>query len=225
MCSEEKTNCQQCGIEIDLYQKHFNKKFQKWYYRKDRTNKYCSEQCVGLSKQKNETRNCLFCDKKFEVPRYESQKYCSQSCSGKANINCSKAWNMPQAPKKRKVKKIICENCNEAVETTRRKYCSKKCAKAKQWENGKVEHKIKRKHRGLSRKQLVIDYKGGKCIKCGYSKCIRAMTFHHRDPSQKVFTLDQSKLYQKTWAEILIEADKCDLLCFNCHMEEHHSTG
>jgi hypothetical protein len=62
---------------------------------------------------------------------------------------------------------------------------------------------------------------GGKCEKCGYNKCLRAMTFHHKDPNTKLFTLDQQNLQQKNKDMIAIEASKCSLLCFNCHMELH----
>lgn len=36
-------------------------------------------------------------------------------------------------------------------------------------------------------KLKCIEYKGGACITCGYSKCPMAMNFHHLDPSQKDF--------------------------------------
>lgn len=34
-------------------------------------------------------------------------------------------------------------------------------------------------------KLKAIEYKGGKCIVCGYNKSIRALQFHHLDPTQK----------------------------------------
>jgi hypothetical protein len=32
--------------------------------------------------------------------------------------------------------------------------------------------------------KLFVEYKGGKCQKCGYDKCERALTFHHRNPDE-----------------------------------------
>jgi hypothetical protein len=32
-------------------------------------------------------------------------------------------------------------------------------------------------------KLKAVEYKGGKCIICGYNKSIRALQFHHLDPS------------------------------------------
>lgn len=67
-------------------------------------------------------------------------------------------------------------------------------------------------------KAKLIDYKGGKCEKCGYSKCNRALTFHHIDPTQKDFNISH-----KSWSfeNLKNELDKCLMLCMNCHMEEH----
>jgi hypothetical protein len=36
-------------------------------------------------------------------------------------------------------------------------------------------------------KQILVEYKGGKCEICGYDKCIQALEFHHIDPNQKDF--------------------------------------
>lgn len=69
-------------------------------------------------------------------------------------------------------------------------------------------------------KLQAIEYKGGKCIKCGYDKCRAALSFHHRDPSQKEFNIGE-QAYQKNWEIIKKELDKCDLLCMNCHFELH----
>lgn len=71
-------------------------------------------------------------------------------------------------------------------------------------------------------KEECIAYKGGKCIKCGYSKCPAALEFHHRNPKEKEFSFN--KLTTVTFTgEIKKEIDKCDCLCSNCHKEIHYS--
>lgn len=35
------------------------------------------------------------------------------------------------------------------------------------------------------RKQELVYIMGGKCVLCGYDKCIAALEFHHIDKSQK----------------------------------------
>lgn len=77
------------------------------------------------------------------------------------------------------------------------------------------------KQRGHDRKRDFVEMKGGGCQQCGYNKSLRALTFHHRDPSLKRFQLDIRKLSNITYEKCLEEVQKCDLLCFNCHMELH----
>jgi|LakMenE01Jun11ns_1017448.scaffolds.fasta_scaffold9887178_4 hypothetical protein len=73
------------------------------------------------------------------------------------------------------------------------------------------------------RKQIkkdLVEYKGGKCENCGYDKCVAAMDFHHKNPEEKDFALS-SKGSTHSWKKITEEADKCSLLCSNCHRELH----
>ena len=66
----------------------------------------------------------------------------------------------------------------------------------------------------------LIEYKGGQCILCGYSKCIDALDLHHKDASQKDFGISSGGL-TRSWERVKAEADKCVLLCANCHREVH----
>ena len=70
--------------------------------------------------------------------------------------------------------------------------------------------------RKVERKLRAVEYKGGKCQRCGYSAYYGALEFHHRDPSQKDFTIGH---VNRKWDNIVAELDKCDLLCANCHRE------
>lgn len=70
-------------------------------------------------------------------------------------------------------------------------------------------------------KKKLIAYKGGKCERCGYDKCMAAIDFHHRTPSNKKFGISVS-LNAMSFSKLLIEVDKCILLCSNCHREEHY---
>lgn len=69
-------------------------------------------------------------------------------------------------------------------------------------------------------KQMALDYKGGKCEKCGYCRYPGALEFHHLDPSQK--DIEMSKFSKHPLSDIgKSELDKCILLCSNCHREAH----
>jgi 5-methylcytosine-specific restriction endonuclease McrA len=66
---------------------------------------------------------------------------------------------------------------------------------------------------------MVIDYKGGKCQICGYNRCTRALEFHHLNPDIKLFALGAGNT--NGWEKTKEEANKCVLLCSNCHREVH----
>jgi len=46
------------------------------------------------------------------------------------------------------------------------------------------------------------------------------LEFHHRDADSKEFGIAQGGIL-RSWAAILAEAAKCDLVCANCHREAH----
>jgi len=67
---------------------------------------------------------------------------------------------------------------------------------------------------------MAVNYKGGCCQACGYDRCIEALEFHHLDPLLKDFGISY-KGYARSWERVRLEADKCVLLCANCHREFH----
>jgi len=69
-------------------------------------------------------------------------------------------------------------------------------------------------------KKMAIEYKGGKCIFCGYHKCNDALDFHHLNSKEKEFGLSVRGL-TRSWKKIKEELDKCILVCANCHRELH----
>ena len=85
-------------------------------------------------------------------------------------------------------------------------------------ESQKQKNKIRVLRRKYDRKVKLIQMSGGRCIKCGYNKNIRGLSFHHRDPDKKEFGLNINSL-GRNWDSILKEFYKCDLLCLNCHAE------
>jgi hypothetical protein len=69
-------------------------------------------------------------------------------------------------------------------------------------------------------KEMLVAYKGGQCLICGYKKCVGALDLHHRDGKQKDFGLSVRGL-TRAWEKSRKEADKCVLVCANCHREVH----
>jgi predicted HNH restriction endonuclease len=71
-----------------------------------------------------------------------------------------------------------------------------------------------------SRRRDLVAYKGGVCERCNASPLYVAFDFHHKDPEQKKFPLSQRNMARK-WGDLIKEADKCHLLCANCHRIVH----
>lgn len=69
-------------------------------------------------------------------------------------------------------------------------------------------------------KLLLLEYKGGKCEICDYSKCAGALEFHHTNPEEKEFSISK-KGETRSLERMKKEADKCQLLCCRCHRELH----
>lgn len=87
----------------------------------------------------------------------------------------------------------------------------------RQWANDR------RRRIARQRKIKLIQRLGGQCDECGleYSgKNGAVFEFHHVDPDTKLFGIG-SELSNKSFAELKAEADKCQLLCANCHQIGH----
>jgi predicted Zn-ribbon and HTH transcriptional regulator len=111
--------------------------------------------------------------------------------------------------KKGVFKPYLCKECGESSPDKfygNQKIHCKKC------------HSKQTHERRKQIKRLAVEYLGGSCKKCGYNKYIGALQFHHRNPAEK----DSVNFNKWLNFEVLKkELDKCDLLCANCHAEEH----
>jgi transposase len=67
-------------------------------------------------------------------------------------------------------------------------------------------------------KQILISEAGGRCVLCGYERCVAALHFHHVDPATKSFHLSMQGVSRSLRAA-RAEMAKCVLLCANCHAE------
>lgn len=154
---------------------------------------------------------CLKCNHEI-LTKDSERKYCSRSCSNSMN-NILKPKRLPEGN---------CSQCGNKI-TKSRKFCDN-CRKLRKAEANSKRTKIGRntKHVTSWRQRLkkkAIEYKGGSCSRCNYSKSVRALTFHHLDPQEKDFGIGSGDT--KSWETVKKELDKCILLCANCHAEEH----
>jgi hypothetical protein len=117
-----------------------------------------------------------------------------------------------------------CTICDNILHGNQNKYCSNKC-KQKGHYNG-IKNNPNSMHsqtiRGIKRKYEFIMMKGGCCEECGYKKNISALDFHHIKSETKKMKLDIRTIANAKIDILLIELEKCKLLCANCHREHHY---
>lgn len=67
------------------------------------------------------------------------------------------------------------------------------------------------------KKAHLVAYKGGRCKDCNGVFPLVCYDFDHVDPSKKSFEISQHLGRSTTMPVLKEEADKCDLVCANCH--------
>ena len=65
-------------------------------------------------------------------------------------------------------------------------------------------------------KQILVAEGGGRCQRCGFAEHPAALQFHHLDPTTKAFNISAQGV-TRSLAKARAEAQKCVLLCGNCH--------
>lgn len=182
--------------------------------------------------------NCELCG----LITKNNTRFCSHVCS--TTYHNKYIWESKKAGKCKKCevsienRRVYCDLCwkenikrkDSKTSLTNNKYCSfcqiEKTEENTLFLNGKwgracrncdAKNKADRVNKF---KKNCVSYKGGQCEVCGYSKCIAALEFHHKDPTQKDFSMAQKKTC-KFDDKIMAELDKCAILCCNCHREEH----
>ncbi len=115
---------------------------------------------------------------------------------------------------------VACLVCEAQLTGKQTKFCSRRCKNA--FTNNRHQNYVSQQQRGCRRRQLLIQRKGGRCEQCGYSSNRAAMAFHHLDPATKSFPLDLRNCSNTSWEALVAEANKCLLLCLNCHAEIHN---
>lgn len=160
---------------------------------------------------------CSKCNNKFPViiliddikRNLNNRKYCLD-CSPFKSHNTKKLNNDKK-----------CIICNFDLQGNQTKFCSIKC-KQNSTNTNECDTYYYQYLRGVKRKLELIELKGGGCNSCGYKKNISALEFHHLDSKEKEHSLNVRFLSNNKWSNILIEAEKCELLCSNCHKEKHY---
>src|SRR5262249_24589885 len=67
-------------------------------------------------------------------------------------------------------------------------------------------------------KRRPVGHAGGAWEVCGYDRYVGALQCHQLDAESKEFSISRNGT-TRSWSELRAEADKCALLCANCHAE------
>lgn len=171
-------------------------------------------------------KNCGFCNKPVYIPknRESTFRYCSRSCKAKATRvqgkqkclvcqsqfsyissrcntakYCSRSCYYKSLKGKGKTA-CICFHCGISFQSSlskERKFCSKKCV-------GKETRESWHPKYTTVRKKMILEGYINKCERCGYDKFVDVLGVHHKDRNRNNNRLEN-----------------LEILCANCHSEEH----
>ena len=173
---------------------------------KDTKTKFCSRSCSAkhnnrLFPKRTKESSCKSCS----TPISSSRAFCSPTC------------RQSSKPLATKQELKTCIMCRELFPRTKDFFYVENSGKV-----GSYCRPCSAKERTIriqKTKQKCVDYKGGCCQACGFSKHNSALEFHHLDPSQKDFGIGSKT--SKPFESLKAELDKCALLCSNCHRMVH----
>jgi hypothetical protein len=102
---------------------------------------------------------------------------------------------------------------------------SEKTRASREWNKNNKEKRYLNKVKYIrTLKAQIIESKNSSCNSCGIKyngKNAAIFDLHHEDPEDKDFNLSLGALNRISKARALKEAEKCLLLCANCHRLEH----
>ena len=139
-----------------------------------------------------------------------SRKFCLE-CSPFGSHNTRDLTKPRALPRSQRPNRIcaLCKGQEPAVtfyQTSNSNYC-KKCFT--RWKHER-DTRVKKK---------AIEYKGGKCQRCGFVGHYAVFDFHHLRDKE----MNWRMMCNSGWERARPELDKCELLCSNCHRLEHSS--
>jgi len=97
------------------------------------------------------------------------------------------------------------------------------CKKLRKAQYEKHQEKLVEDQRRIrkERRQYLEEYLGGKCVRCGATE---RLDFDHIIPADKSYTIG-SNITCFSLEELILEVDKCQLLCRPCHIQKGRENG
>jgi len=194
--------------------------------------KTCNEINIGPGKEAGRVKMCTQCYRNYEKERRRKHRAAlstqTRTCPDCGEEHHGPGYTLQYCPKcfkaRESQRKAIWRNNNREKDRSRINRYEQKHRRKVLKRKRKYAHKIgtpRNKLRRREAKRRLITEHGGRCIICGYNKNMASLTFHHPDPDVKELSI--STLINRYGLErARIEAEKCDLVCNNCHYEIHH---
>lgn len=73
----------------------------------------------------------------------------------------------------------------------------------------------------MIRRKLFDFLRAKACLDCGESDPV-VLDFDHKNPKEKFKSVARMLSGHYSWAKILIEIEKCEIRCANCHRRRSH---
>lgn len=157
-----------------------------------KTRKWCGSACAEKNRVKNNTYTCATCNTVFLSSRKQAT-YCSLECFGKSQSDRIKEYN---APRKKFDPSLGLSKSQQSYRRNHQSYLAKDNAK-------RVE---------------LIEFLGGKCVKCGYNEDVRGLVLDHKygdgqDDRKRV----GSRIYRYYVCNLSEALEKLQVLCATCN--------
>jgi len=82
---------------------------------------------------------------------------------------------------------------------------------------------VKNRRFAENRRKWLVEYKKTlKCVRCEESHPA-TLTFHHKKSVNKSFEIGNAISLGVSLQKLIVEIEKCEVLCANCHAKEHLS--
>ena len=137
---------------------------------------------------------------------------------GKSIREIAKIYNKGYSTVRHWMKKYDLKSKNEQFHKI---YFTEEDLEIKRLRHNKKTTEVNRRRAFKRKAELIEEMFDGGCVCCGYNRCITALEFHHLNPKNKSFGLDVAKIGQINYDSFKEEAEKCVILCSNCHREVH----
>jgi hypothetical protein len=102
-------------------------------------------------------------------------------------------------------------NSPESIASARR-------ARRKHYENNKEQYYRRNREKKDAMRAHLRTVKDVPCMDCGMKYPYYVMDLDHREPSKKSGNIN-TIMTKGSWKKFLVEIDKCDVVCANCHRE------